>query len=536
MPYSGPETVVSPPPLAAPPTGLLQSATIIEHPMLDSPGNLAFLVGPDAPDTVLASAILSIADRLFGPIDGPDPETVHKAAVMRVETLTAAATDVLYDTVLEVLTAAPRGGMELGGDGGPDPLDHWMAGIRWLPEPHLGLELVDPCTNTARPMATFDGGRVVTDGVTATDTSLVSQTASFSAMDVGRTVSGTGIQAATTIITVTDSTTVILSQATTASASGVTVLIQPTPATVTGASRKTPVAGQPFLTTLHDSCSTFGWMAADYVGRAQRGLAPRETIAVEQEFMHGSLMGASRVVADGATNTNTTITSATLGFSKNDIGRPITGTGIPAGTVISAVTNATTATISKAATATATGVTFTLGSVAGGSNRYLSDQNCVVYTLVSAFDPNPIQALAYANEAIARAGIGQGMIHVSAFFVEAASALGYTFVKDNRGRLTTLNGNIVVPGNGYDGIGPDGTGGPTDDSTSKSGHTHEWIYVSDLPVVWRSPAAMIFPASLREATNMALNEVTFRAQRPYIVAWSALLQVAIKCNILAVPT
>ena len=51
MPYSGPETVVGPPPLVAPPTGLLASATVIEHVLLQTAGNLAYLVGPDAPNT-----------------------------------------------------------------------------------------------------------------------------------------------------------------------------------------------------------------------------------------------------------------------------------------------------------------------------------------------------------------------------------------------------------------------------------------------------------------------------------------------------
>jgi len=65
----------------------------------------------------------------------------------------------------------------------------------------------------------------VTDGVTATSTSLTSATAVFTANDVGAAVTGAGIQAATTIATVTNGTTVVLSQATTASASGVSVTI-----------------------------------------------------------------------------------------------------------------------------------------------------------------------------------------------------------------------------------------------------------------------------------------------------------------------
>jgi hypothetical protein len=67
--------------------------------------------------------------------------------------------------------------------------------------------------------------RTVTDGVTNTDTSLVSATAAFTAADVGRNVWGAGIAPNTHIVSVTNGTTVVLSAATTATASGVTVNI-----------------------------------------------------------------------------------------------------------------------------------------------------------------------------------------------------------------------------------------------------------------------------------------------------------------------
>jgi len=72
------------------------------------------------------------------------------------------------------------------------------------------------------------GLRIVTDGVTATSTSLTSVTAAFVASDVGATVTGAGIAGGTTISSVTNGTTVVLSAATTASASGVTVTITKT--------------------------------------------------------------------------------------------------------------------------------------------------------------------------------------------------------------------------------------------------------------------------------------------------------------------
>lgn len=79
----------------------------------------------------------------------------------------------------------------------------------------------------------------------------------------------------------------------------------------------------------------------------------------------GQILGAAdsgRSVTDGATNTNTTVTSATAAFTSADIGKSISGTGIPAGATITAVASGTSVTISAAATATATGVTLRIGA------------------------------------------------------------------------------------------------------------------------------------------------------------------------------
>lgn len=76
-----------------------------------------------------------------------------------------------------------------------------------------------------------------------------------------------------------------------------------------------------------------------------------------------------RQVTDGVTtNTSTSITSATAAFGPDDVGKPISGTGISAGTTISAVTSTTAATLSAAATATGTGITFTIGLAAASAS------------------------------------------------------------------------------------------------------------------------------------------------------------------------
>ena len=74
---------------------------------------------------------------------------------------------------------------------------------------------------------------------------------------------------------------------------------------------------------------------------------------------------ATRSVTDGVTtNASPTVTSATARFHSNDVGKSISGAGIPAGTTIIAVVSLTEATMSANATATATGVTVAIGTVA----------------------------------------------------------------------------------------------------------------------------------------------------------------------------
>lgn len=74
-------------------------------------------------------------------------------------------------------------------------------------------------------------GRTVTDGAINTNTSCTSATAAFaSPADAGAVIAGIGIPSGTTIQSVTNSTTIVLSQAATATATGVTLTITPTAA------------------------------------------------------------------------------------------------------------------------------------------------------------------------------------------------------------------------------------------------------------------------------------------------------------------
>lgn len=92
----------------------------------------------------------------------------------------------------------------------------------------------------------------------------------------------------------------------------------------------------------------------------------------------------TRTLTDGATtNGSTTLTSATAAFASVDVGNLVTGTNIQSGTMISAVPNATTATLSKTATGTASPIAF---KIYGDGNRTLVDTITTnnSYTMTSA--------------------------------------------------------------------------------------------------------------------------------------------------------
>lgn len=78
-----------------------------------------------------------------------------------------------------------------------------------------------------------------------------------------------------------------------------------------------------------------------------------------------------RLVADGVTNSDASLVSATAAFGPDDVGSPVSGSGITAGTTILSVTSATTVVLSAVTTATATSVSVTIG-VALASASYNS--------------------------------------------------------------------------------------------------------------------------------------------------------------------
>lgn len=75
----------------------------------------------------------------------------------------------------------------------------------------------------------------------------------------------------------------------------------------------------------------------------------------------GRTTEARTVASVGTTSASAALTGPAGSFSKSDVGRPVSGTGIPAGATISAVASGTAATLSANATATGT-ITATIGT------------------------------------------------------------------------------------------------------------------------------------------------------------------------------
>jgi parallel beta-helix repeat protein len=179
--------------------------------------------------------------------------------------------------------------------------------------------------------------------VTITGQKLVySASAAFNQADVGGTVTGTGIPAGTTILTVNGSTIATLNNQPTATSSTATI-------TFSGTKNLLLASGGPFT-------------SAD-VGMPITGTAiPAGTTVVSQT-------GTAAVLSNSPTaqGTNpwsisgTTVQSETAQFTAGDVGAAISGTGIPAGTKITAVaSDGDSATMSAAATADGTGISITI--------------------------------------------------------------------------------------------------------------------------------------------------------------------------------
>lgn len=288
-----------------------------------------------------------------------------------------------------------------------------------------------------------------------------------------------------------------------------------------------PRVGRSFVAQVTEECGSWGWRANDYEGRATRGLLARESIFVERELEQAVTVPENPHLAMPGTFAPTTslswanganlISDSGNGFRAYMEGWVLSGQAdFPAGTKIEQVLSDSQVLVSEIATAA--------GAAAGGT---FTDPGFVLCAGGQAV--SPLLALAYLNQAIADAHLGMGMIHCSAFVGERwFEARGVTGASGPT-KFFSVNGNPVVMGNGYAGVGPDSpqTGGsPT--TVAPSGNPVQWAYATDLMQVVRAPQVRLYPDSLAAAMQRDQNLVAYRASRPFAINWSGLLRAAVK--------
>lgn len=141
------------------------------------------------------------------------------------------------------------------------------------------------------------------------------------------------------------------------------------------------------------------------------------------------------------TSSSTTLTSATAAFTSADVGRTISGTGIPGGTTISSVTNSTTVVLSAAATATGTGVTITLGRP-GAYWRYLFPKFIGQPGNFSL--ENAVREVTYTGPAYENPGINNGPNNDIPSGALATAGRVYSYWRDSSIPATSL-GYVATP-------------------------------------------------------------------------------------------
>lgn len=148
------------------------------------------------------------------------------------------------------------------------------------------------------------------------------------------------------------------------------------------------------------------------------------------------------------------------------------------------------------------------------SNPYLADGNADV--LLGGAATAPVEGLAQLEAVIGDTGRA-GVIHADRATVAGWSGFGLLRVVGNR--LETYNGTPVASGGGYHLVGQDGEAEPDGEQG--------WAWATGPVEIRRSSEIEIIPGSLAEALDRENNEISYLAERDYLVDWDTQLQAAI---------
>lgn len=165
---------------------------------------------------------------------------------------------------------------------------------------------------------------------------------------------------------------------------------------------------------------------------------------------------------------------------------------------------------------------FLAGALAA-TNPHLADGRGVFPNLDAA--TTVIRGISLLENVIAASG-RQGLIHMSPAAATIGGYLMGIFPDTRLGVLRTINGTVVIPGQGY-------AAGATPESHAAPSGDEEWIYASG-PVDVRRGEVEVLPSTVAEAldrsvgaTNDKSNTITYRAERDYVVSWDTAVQGAV---------
>jgi predicted RecA/RadA family phage recombinase len=196
------------------------------------------------------------------------------------------------------------------------------------------------------------------------------------------------------------------------------------------------------------------------------------------------------------------MTSATAAFVAGDTGKPIVGAGIPAGTTVLTVTNGTTVQMSANATATAAGVTVSLGTAV---------------ILGSTSSPmKQVQALNALEGAMGLAYGGVALMHIPRGAMHGLISEGH-LAEPKGDTLYTKLGTPIAVGAGYSGAAPDGSAPPAGGA---------WLHITTPVTVYRSPIRWV-PEIESQAVDRAANTLSVIAERDYVLAYDTCAHFAV---------
>jgi hypothetical protein len=150
-------------------------------------------------------------------------------------------------------------------------------------------------------------------------------------------------------------------------------------------------------------------------------------------------------------------------------------------------------------------------------NPFLCDANLTILAGGAAVTPDV--GLSHLEDAIGATG-RMGMIHTTpAVGASLNGSGGYGLDIRSGALLTTANGTPVALDGGYIGASPS--------LHAALGTGEAWAFATGPVQIRRTGDIEIIPGDIREATDRSINEVTFLAERDYLVTWDTSLQAGV---------